>query len=100
MNLGELMTASQHHTPVKLIVVDNSSLAMEENRAIVTGLNTEGMKLVNPDFAGVAHACGWDGIRVEEYGKLEEAIKICMDSNKPYLLDVACAKPVAPHTKI
>lgn len=100
MALGEMITATQHHTPVKMIVVNNSSLAMEENRAIVAGLLTEGTKLLNPDFVKVAQACDWEGAQVKEHKFLAAALKVCIDSKKPFLLDVVCAKPMPPHTKL
>lgn len=100
MALSEMITASQHHTPIKMIVVNNGSLAMEENRAIVTGLLTEGTKLLNPNFVKVAEACDWEGTQVKEHKYLATALKVCMENKKPYLLDVVCAKPMPPHTKL
>lgn len=100
MTLGELVTAVQHNTPIKLVVVNNGSLAMEENRAITAGLLTQGVTLVNPDFAGVALACGWEAVRVNKYEELPLALEKCIRSDRPFLVDIACAKPMPAHTKL
>lgn len=100
MTLGELLTARRHKAAVKLILINNSSLGMEENRAITAGLTREEYKLDNPDFVQIALACGWEGARANQFGDLDHALEECMKSEKPFLLDVISALPMPPHTKL
>lgn len=100
MTLGELVTASQYQAGVKLVVVNNGSLAMEENRAIVAGLLTDGLKILNPDFVQVAQACGWEAYKVNKYEELEDNLAKWMASARPSLIDVSSAAPMPAHTML
>lgn len=62
MSLAEFATAVQYHLPVTVVVTNNGTLAMEQNRMLVGGFRPTGVELVNPDFAAFAHAAGpaWD----------------------------------------
>lgn len=99
MGLSELITARQHHTAVKVVVINNGSLAMEENRAEVAGLLKDSSKLLNPDFVGVAQACGWQASKVNKPQELAAALTSCLESQQPYLIDVECSIPQPPNTK-
>lgn len=100
MNLGELLTAVQHQASVKLMVINNNSLGMEENRAISAGLIKEGVKLLNPDFVQVAQACGWQGAKAKNPQELNQGLEACFNSTQPFLLDVQTALPMPPHTML
>jgi thiamine pyrophosphate-dependent acetolactate synthase large subunit-like protein len=63
----ELLTATRHHLPVKVLVAD-TSLAV--------------------NFAFWAEAHGALGLRVEAAGQLEEALALALDHDGPVLVDV------------
>lgn len=98
MTLGEMITAAQQNKAVKMVVINNGTLAMEENRALAAELQTVDLHLLNPDFVQIGHACMWDAARVEEPGKLAAALKNCLASSRPSLVDVKCAVPMPAHT--
>ena len=91
MNIQELATARQHQLPVKLIISNNGYMGMvrqwqELNHgARYSHSYTDSL----PDFVALAAAFGWQGARVSQPSELEAALKICLASSGPYLLDVA-----------
>ncbi|WP_166242372.1 thiamine pyrophosphate-binding protein [Paenibacillus turpanensis] len=98
--LLELKTAAQYQVPLVLIILNNGSYAMEKNRMEQAGLNTLGSLLHNPDFVGVAEACGAKGYKVTSPAELEKTLRQALQENGPVVLDVATADTMVPHTSI
>lgn len=92
MLFGELVTLIQNRLPVKLIVLNNSSLNFVELEMKAAGIVTFGTDLVNPDFAAVAQAMGIYGRRVTEPADLEGAIADAFAHDGPALIDVVTAR--------
>lgn len=92
MLFGELVTLIQNRLPVKLIVLNNSSLNFVELEMKAAGIVTFGTDLVNPDFAAVAQAMGMYGRRVTEPADLEGAIADAFAHDGPALIDVVTAR--------
>jgi len=88
MMLGELLTVTQNALPVKIVVVNNSSLNFVELEMKAAGFVTFGTGLSNPNFADLARALGIFGRRVERSSELEGAIGEVLDHDGPALLDV------------
>ena len=88
MMLGELLTVTQNALPVKIVVVNNSSLNFVELEMKAAGFVTFGTGLSNPNFADLARALGIFGWRVERSSELEGAIGEVLDHDGPALLDV------------
>ena len=88
MMLGELLTVTQNALPVKIVVVNNSSLNFVELEMKAAGFVTFGTGLSNPSFAELARALGIFGRRVERSSELEGAIREVLDHDGPALLDV------------
>lgn len=88
MMLGELITLTQNRLPVKVVVVNNSSLNFVELEMKAAGLVTYGTGLDNPNFADVATALGLRGIRVERSDELRGAIADFLAHDGPAVLDV------------
>jgi len=91
MYLKELPTAAQYRTGCTWVVLNNSALGWPmyyQNTSV--GWNTAAFE-VQPDFAGIARACGCHGRRVESAEALrpalEEALKLNRDG-MPAVLDV------------
>ncbi|MDX6357860.1 MAG: hypothetical protein QOH37_914 [Nocardioidaceae bacterium] len=87
MLLGDLITAVSHDLPVKLVVFDNGRLGMVKLEMEQVGLPEFGTVLHNPDFAAVAEAIGMKGIRVEEPGDVEAALRTAFAHDGPALVD-------------
>ena len=88
MLMGDFLTLVQYDLPVKIVLFDNSSLAMVELEMMVAGLPSYGTTNKNPDFAAVARACGAYGVRVEKPKELAGALKDAFRHKGPALVDV------------
>jgi len=88
MLMGDFLTLVQYDLPVKIVLFDNSSLAMVELEMMVAGLPSYGTTNKNPDFAAVARACGAYGVRVEKPKQLAGALKDAFKHKGPALVDV------------
>jgi len=103
MLLGDIMTIAQYKLPVKLIVFNNGSLGMVEIEMQLAGIPDNQTDLPNPKFEQVAEACGIKGIRVEDPGKLDAAIKEALSHDGPVLVNVTTdhnAVGMPPHTTL
>ncbi|MGJ8525003.1 Pyruvate dehydrogenase ubiquinone [Halomonadaceae bacterium LMG 33818] len=88
MLLGDLLTLVQEKIPLKIIVVNNSSLGFVELEQKVEGLLDNYTTLENPDFGAMATAMGIFGKRVEQGADLEAAVEEILAHPGPALLDV------------
>src|SRR5690606_35506868 len=88
MLLGELLTLTQNKLPVKVVVLNNSSLNFVELEVKAAGYVNVATDLENPDLAAVAEAMGLKGIRVERSKDLPGAIREILAHDGPALLDV------------
>lgn len=74
MLLGDLMTCIQEKLPIKIVVLNNSSLSFVELKSKVEGLLDNFTDLVNPDFGQVAQAIGLKGMTQTRGEGLEAAV--------------------------
>lgn len=88
MLLGDLLTAIQENLPIKIVVLNNSSLNFVELEQKVEGLVDNYTDLKNPDFAKLAEVIGFYGHKVTESQDLEIAVKGFLAQSGPALLDV------------
>ncbi|MBD5831537.1 ubiquinone-dependent pyruvate dehydrogenase, partial [Janibacter melonis] len=88
MLMGELLTVRQHDLPIKVVVLNNSSLNFVELEMKAAGLPDFGTGLDNPDFSKVAEAVGIRGWRVERSEDLEGALREAFAHDGPALVDV------------
>jgi acetolactate synthase-1/2/3 large subunit len=90
MKIQELSTAVQHGCAVKLIISNNGYMGMVRQwqelnyGARYSHSYTEAL----PDFVALAAAFGWDAARVKVPDRLDAALKQCLASPRPFLLDV------------
>jgi thiamine pyrophosphate-dependent acetolactate synthase large subunit-like protein len=87
MLMGDFLTLAQLKLPVKVVIFNNGSLGFVEMEMKAAGLLETGVELVNPDFAAVARAVGIHGIRVEDPGGVESAIRDALSHPGPALVD-------------
>lgn len=88
MLLGELLTLTQNKLPVKIVVLNNSSLNFVELEMKAAGYVNYATDLENPDLAAVATAMGLKGTRVERSKDLPDAMREFLAHDGPALLDV------------
>ncbi|WEG14836.1 ubiquinone-dependent pyruvate dehydrogenase [Pullulanibacillus sp. KACC 23026] len=88
MLMGDLLTVKQYRLPIKVVVFNNSALSFVELEMKAAGYLETGTELINPNFASVAQAIGFEGIRVEDPADLESSVKRALEIDGPVLLDV------------
>ena len=97
------MTIAQYKLPIKLIIFNNRSLGMVELEMQVAGLPDWQTKMINPDFAMVAEACGIRGYSVSNPVNLERSLQEAFQYNGPALVEVFTNPHVPtlpPHTSV
>jgi acetolactate synthase-1/2/3 large subunit len=96
MTNQELATCTINEIPIKVAIINNSSLGMVrqwqtlfyDGRHSFTDLNTGHDTAMIPDFLKMADAYGALGIRVTKPDEVEPAIKLAMETNdRPVVID-------------
>ncbi|MGO1544130.1 MAG: acetolactate synthase large subunit [Gulosibacter sp.] len=96
MTNQEIATCVIENIPIKIAVINNSSLGMVrqwqtlfyDGRYSNTDLNTGHNSIRVPDFVKLADAYGALGIRVEREEEIDEAIKTALETNdRPVVID-------------
>src|ERR1700681_4498590 len=105
MLMGEIMTAVHHKLPVKAIVYNNSALGLITLEAESVGIVPfrEAIEFPNPDFAGLARACGGHGFTAREPGQLRAAVSEALAVDGPATVDAVVAAdemPNMPHVEL
>lgn len=91
MLMGDLISLIQLKLPVKVVVFNNGTLGFVGLEMKTAGLVEFGTDLKNPDFAAMARAIGIHGVRVEDPGDLDAAVRDVLAHDGPALLDVVTA---------
>ncbi len=91
MNEQEMATAIINKAPVKVMILDNRALGMVHQWQKLFYKERYSSTVLDPvpDFLKLADAYGWQSARVEDPDEVEDAIQRMLDSEGPYLLDVA-----------
>jgi acetolactate synthase-1/2/3 large subunit len=96
MTNQELVTCAINNIPIKVAIINNSSLGMVrqwqtlfyDKRYSNTDLHTGTDSLMIPDFVKLAEAYGCLGIRVEKEEEIDAAIKLAIETNdRPVVID-------------
>ena len=90
MNIQELASATQHQTPVKVVLCNNGHMGMvrQWQELIHDGRYSHSYNASLPDFVALAKAFGWGAARVEDPADLDAALAECMAYDGPFFLDV------------
>lgn len=97
MLMGELSTCVKYGLPVKVVVVDNNSLAMIRWEQLVFLGNPEYQCDLQPiDFAGVARACGATAFRIEDPADCGPVLDQALASNGPVVVEAEVDPYVPP----
>ncbi|MBM7830133.1 acetolactate synthase-1/2/3 large subunit [Agromyces cerinus] len=96
MTNQELATCTLNKIPIKVAIINNSSLGMVrqwqtlfyDGRYSNTDLNTGHDSVRIPDFVALAEAYGALGIRVTKEEEIDDAIKLALETNdRPVVID-------------
>ncbi|MDD3574224.1 MAG: thiamine pyrophosphate-binding protein [Methanospirillum sp.] len=88
MAMGDFITAVKYNLPMIIIILNNHELGMIRVEQQVEKYPNFATKLLNPDFALYAKACGGEGIRVMKPEELEPAVNQAMNLKCPVIIDV------------
>jgi pyruvate dehydrogenase (quinone) len=99
MLMCEFLTATHHKLPVKAIVYNNSSFGLIPLEAESVGLPAfrKGTDFPNPDFVGLARACGGHGFRATKPSELHDAIEQAFAADGPAIVDCVVAADELPN---
>ncbi|QIS41560.1 acetolactate synthase large subunit [Clavibacter capsici] len=101
MTNQELATCTINDIPIKVAIINNSSLGMVrqwqtlfyEGRYSNTDLNTGGGTRMVPDFVKMADAYGALGIRVTKPEEVDDAIRLALATNdRPVVIDFVVSR--------
>ena len=88
MMMGDMLTAVQQKLPIKIILVNNSSLGFVAMEMKAGGYLDTATDLHNPDFAAMAKVAGFTSFRVEDSTNLKETLTQALAHPGPVLVDV------------
>lgn len=88
MLMGDLLTAQQENLPIKIVILNNSSLNFVELEQKSEGLVECFVDLKNGDFKIIAEGAGFHAQTVDKASDLETAVKNLLAQRGPALLNV------------
>jgi len=97
---ADLITAVRYGFPITVIVFNNGTLQMEQDKMIMKRLHISETDISNPNFVQIAEASGWSAKRVDTYDELRFALEEAKSSSIPYLIDVLTAQITHPDFQI
>ena len=105
MLMGEFMTAVHHELPIKVVIFNNSALGLITLEAESVGILPfrEAIGFPNPDFAGLARACGGHGFTVKQPGLLAAELNEAFSVDGPAIVDCVVPSdemPNMPHVEL
>ena len=92
MLMGDLLSLQQLQLPVKIIVLNNSSLAFVELEMKAAGIVDFGTDLRNPNFAKMAEAAGLLGLKAETPEQVVPMIEQALKHDGPALVEVLVSR--------
>ena len=94
MNIQECSTAVQYRLPVKIFILNNQYMGMVRQwQQLLHGNRlSESYTEALPDFVKLAEAYGWVGMRCDNPGDLDDAIREMIDVKAPVIFDCRVAQ--------
>jgi thiamine pyrophosphate-dependent acetolactate synthase large subunit-like protein len=86
--MAELTTAVKYGMPIKHILLNNAELGKISKEQRADHFTVWQTSLHNPNFAEYARNCGAFGIRVEQPGDLDQALKELFATNQPGMVEI------------
>ena len=98
MTVGDLPTAAEYGANIVMVVLNDGAFGQTTLQQAGLYGHTYGTTFTSPDFAGIAKACGAEGIRVTEPGDVEGALRqaIAVTRHRPALVEVVVSRPSYP----
>ncbi len=96
MTAMELATIRKYNIPVKIVVFNNSKLAMIKFEQEVLGYPEWGVDLVNPDFKVLASAYGIESMTISNNSDINSGVRKMMESPGSFLLEAITDPNIRP----
>lgn len=88
MVMHDFITAVKYDLPIKIVVLNNSTIGMIKYEQQTIGNLNYQTDLGGVNFADIATACGGEGYRIENYEDMETTMKQAFMSSKAAVIDV------------
>ena len=100
MTIGDLPTAVEYGANVLIVILNDGAFGQTYMQQTNIYGHTYGTTFKSPDFAGIARACGAEGIRVTDPKDVESALRqgLVATKQRPALVEVMVAEH--PYPKI
>jgi acetolactate synthase-1/2/3 large subunit len=100
MTIGDLPTAVEYGANILMVVLNDGAFGQTTMQQTNLYGHTYGTTFRSPDFAGIARACGAEGIRVTDPKAVEAALRqgLAATRERPALVEVMVAR--RPYPKI
>ena len=92
MNMQELAVCAEYNLPIKIIILNNSSLGMIKNQQKELDYQCYQSDLINPDFVKIANAYGIFGYNITNREGLNKALAEFLTYKKPVILNIKVDK--------
>jgi acetolactate synthase-1/2/3 large subunit len=86
--IQDLMTAVQERIPVVIVVFNDRGYGVERRHQDHLYGRRNAVDITPPDFVGVAHAFGAEGLLVEDPSKIGAALESALDRPGPVLIEI------------
>lgn len=103
MLMGELLTPVLHHLPVKVVLMDNSSLGMVKLEMLVEGIPDHETDHAPVDFGAIAVGAGWHVVRIEDPRRVTDGLREVLAHDGPalaHLITDPNALSIPPHVTL
>lgn len=87
MNMQELGTIAEYNLPIKIFIINNSSLGMISNTQKNIYNKTFQSDMLNPDFTRIASAYGISSYKISTLAQLKKSLKEIFVCKKAVLID-------------
>jgi pyruvate dehydrogenase (quinone)/pyruvate oxidase len=88
MQLGDVLTAVQHHLPIKIVVAKNDVLGLIKWEQMVFLGNPEyGVNFAPMDFVKFAEACGARGVHIEDPATCADQMRDALAADGPVIIE-------------
>jgi acetolactate synthase-1/2/3 large subunit len=100
MTIGDLPTAAEYGANIVMVVLNDGAFGQTTLQQAGLYGHTYGTTFHSPDFAGIAKACGAEGIRVTDPGEVEDALRqaVAVTQQRPALVEIMVSR--APYPKL
>ena len=98
MTIGDLPTAVEYGANILMVILNDGAFGQTFMQQTNIYGHTYGTTFKSPDFAAIAQACGAEGIRVTDPGKVEDALRqgLAATKDRPALVEVMVAERPYP----